>query len=302
MKAKKDVYIESGWSVPNFANRFAHTFRYGDEFPDFEHRYPAGGLLEHIDYASLQKRMLGQRPNMGAIYDEPNQSMVNRAWLAAGLALGTHVTVGFDLTSLSREALSDYRSLLTHYDPFTGTTTFGRGLRPQTFATRRGGITYLGVLNRGQSQADIRVPLADHGLRVQPGTERAKAPTAYDVDGGRFMRLTGSFTATVPAQSFRLYIVRTEPGVLWTNSSFQTQDSQNDGSSLSVTLKGPDGLPGFAFLATPPPKRVTLDGVVLSLPGGKRPPGSVYRYDAQTGVLSLTYVNDPKGHFLRVEY
>ncbi|MDO9066202.1 MAG: hypothetical protein Q7U96_03865, partial [Chloroflexota bacterium] len=219
----------------------------------------------------------------------------------AGLALGTHVTIGFDLTSLTEEALSDYRSLLTHYDPFTGTTTFGRGLRPQTFATRRGGITYLGVLNRSQSQTNVRVPLSEHGLQLQPGEDRRQAPTAYDVEGGQFLRPTAPFTVTLPAQSFRLFIVRTEPGVLWTNSSFVAQD---EGSGISVALRGPAHLPGYAYLATPPPRRVTLDEAVLSLQGDRPPEGPFYGYDARTGVLAVRYEyeNEPGGHVLRVEY
>ena len=110
---RTDAYLETGWLSPTFARPYVHTFRYGDEAPVFSSPYPFPGLVQHVDYAIIQKQILGQRPNMGAIYDDASQSVVNRWWLEAGLALGTHVTIGFDLTSLTQEALSDYRSLLT---------------------------------------------------------------------------------------------------------------------------------------------------------------------------------------------
>ncbi len=219
--------------------------------------------------------------------------------LEAGLALGTHVTIGFDLTRMDQEALSRYRSLLTHYEPFTGTTTFGRGLRPQTFATQRGGTTYLGVLNRSQKQVDIRVPLATHGLRPLPGGDEQHIATAYDVESGQFLRLATPFTVTMPAESFRLFIARQEPGVLWTNSSFQSQPA---GSTLLTTLRGPAGLPGYVYLACPSPRRVILDGAILNQTEREPAAGLEYIYDAQTGVLLVRYENNPAGHTLVVEY
>ena len=83
-----DVYIESGWVTPTLANRYSHTFRYGDEDPVFNRVYPLPGFMEHIDYAAYQQAVLGQRSNMGAPYGDANDSIINRWWLQAALALG----------------------------------------------------------------------------------------------------------------------------------------------------------------------------------------------------------------------
>jgi hypothetical protein len=279
---RADAYIETGWLTPTFARPYVHTFRYGDEAPFFSSPYPFPGLVEHVDYAIIQKAILGLRPNMGAIFDNPNTSALNRWWLQAGLALGVHVTMGFDLAGMTEQTLSAYRSLLAQYEPFVGTTTYGRGLKPQTFATTRQGTTYLGVLNRSRSERRIVAPLAEHGLDLD------RPATAYDVESDRFISLAAPFTVTLPAQSFRLYIVRQDPGVLWTNSSFSVEQAEH---GMTVTLKGPAGLPGFVHLFTPRPSRVLLDGHPM-----------VYSYDEASAVLSADYQNEPAGHIMTIEY
>ena len=278
---RPDAYVETGWLTPAFARTYAHVFRYGDELPQFSAPYPKPGMVEHIDYAIFQKQALGLRPNMGAIYDDPNTSTVNRWWLEAGLALGTEVTLGFDLAGMTPETLSFYRSLLAQYEPFTGTTTYGQGMWPSTFATTRGDTTYLGVLNRTAVTATIPISLAEHGVNTQ------RPVTMYDVEAGQVTRRGGAFDVALPPQSFRLYIIRQAPGVMWTNSSFTVTTANR---SLSVTLKGPDGLPGYAYVRTARPARVTMDGQ----------PMNDYSYDAVLGVLSLTYMNSVTGHVLSI--
>lgn len=291
-RRKSDAYVESGWLTPTFARPYAHTFRYGDEAPDFHSPYPFPGMVEHIDYAILQKQVLGQRPNMGAIYGDPNESKVNRWWLQAALALGTHVTIGFDLTAMSEETLDGYRRLMTHYEPFTGTTTFGSGLKPRTFATQRGGTTYLGVLNREERTVRFRVPLADHGIAPA-------SATVYDVEADRFIRFTSPYTLTMQPESFRLYIVRQEPGVMWTNSSFE---ARAEPGGLTVTLRGPTGTAGQAAVAVPQPRAVYMDGTALAVGDGQAPSEGRFAYDAVTGVLNVVYEQRREGRLLRVEY
>lgn len=283
MLYRADAYIETGWLTPIFARPYVHTFRYGDEAPSFRSPYPFPGLVEHIDYAILQKEILGLRPNMGAIFDNPNASTINRWWLQAGLALGAHVTLGFDLAGMTQETLSLYRSLLAQYEPFSGVTTYGRGLRPPTFATTKAGTTFLGVLNRLRGQRRVTAPLADHGIDL------SRPATAYDVDADRFMRLSSPLTVTMPSESFRLFVVRQDPGVMWTNSSFVVEQ---DVQKMIVTLRGPDGLAGYAHLLVPQPQRVLLDGQ----------PATAVAYDDLTNILTVSYENSSSGHTLSIEY
>ena len=192
------------------------------------------------------------------------------------------MTLGFDLAGMTPDTLSLYRSLLAQYEPFSGTTTYGQGMWPQTFATTRGDTTYLGVLNRNAVTATIPISLAEHGVNVQ------RPVAVFDVEAGQFTRRGAAFAVALPPQSFRLYIVRQTPGVMWTNSSFTTTTPSS--RSLTVTLKGPDGLPGYAYVRTGRPTRVTLDGQ----------PVTDYTYDATTGVLSITYTNSLAGHVLSI--
>ena len=280
---RADAYVETGWLTPIFARPYVHTFRYGDEALYFSSPYPFPGLVEHIDYAIIQKEILGLRPNMGAIFDNPNGSTLNRWWLQAGLALGAHVTLSFDLAGMEPETLSTYRSLLVQYEPFSGVTTYGRGLHPPTFATTRGGTTFLGVLNRAQGQRLIAVPLSDHGIDL------SRPATAYDVETNNFLRLATPFTLTIAAETFRLFVVRQDPGMMWTNSSYVVEQGEQ---KMTVTLRGPDGLPGYAHLLVPQPQRVLIDGK----------DASALSYDDKTEILSITYDNSSEGHVLAIEY
>lgn len=277
---KEDVYIESGWFSPIFANQYAHTFRYGDEALAFRNRYPFPGLLEHVEYAAFQKEVLGQRANMGAIYDYPNTSKLNLWWLGAGLALGTQVALSFDLTAMEPEALSAYRSLLVHYNAFQGETFLSSALNPQAFATRVGDITYLGAINGGFGERRINLRLSRFGL------SDSASYTVYDVEAGRYLRVQRSLRVTLPPQSFRLFLVRDEPGVFWTNSSFRRLPA-NIGLRLSV--KGPTAIEGFMELFTPKPLGVSLDRRPLVSSEPAQLEEGRYAYDPNTGILTLRY-------------
>ncbi len=291
-RSGKDVYIESGWAIPNFATQYAHTFRYGDEFPEFEHRYPAGGLLEHIDYATLQKAVLGQRPNMGMVWGGPESQPMIRLWFEAALAMGTQMTMSTDLTRLSARDLSALRAVLVHYNAFQGETRFVGMPLAQSFATTSDGITYLGALNRGGDTRSSSFKLSDYGLDPQ------REYLMYDVTSNKYSRVRGSFSVQMAGSSFRLFLLRDTPGVMWTNSSFQPQS--DDPRSLKIQLSGPRAVNGFVQLYAPKPSEVRLDGkelersATLTLGGG-------YSYDEARGILRLRYRHD-RPHTLEVSY
>ncbi|MCL4465138.1 MAG: NPCBM/NEW2 domain-containing protein [Chloroflexi bacterium] len=289
---KPDAYIEAGWMTPLFANRYSHTFRYGDERAAFSSDYPFPGLIEHIDYAVLQKLMLGQRPNMGAITDDPNQSEVNRQWIEAALALGTQISLSFSLPEMNQDTLSAYRSLLVHYDPFKGKTKVSSLLRPEVFATVRDETAYLGLLNRDGEPKEFTVTLADYGL------DPTKSYLAYDVEENAFQRINGTLHTIVPGKGLRLYLLRSTPGVVWTNSSFDTVREGN--GNLMITVRGPASPPGNIAVYVPRPRAVYLDGQPLSRTRMAALRPGTFSYNNRIGVLRLQY-DHKEAHEIRVE-
>jgi hypothetical protein len=284
-RLKPDVYIQAGWLTPTLANPYCHAFWYGDDYPAFSNPYPFPGLREKVDYATIQQRLLGQRSNMGNVYDEPNRSTINRWWIGAGLALGTQVALSFDLTRLSAESLGDYRALLAHYDAFAGETRFGPGLYPDYFATTLDGLTRLGVMNRADDARTIVPSLAELGL--DPRAELV----AYDVEANRFFRLRGDFAVRVEGPGFRLFVLRSSPGVLWTTSAVGLTATP-DGLALDVS--GPAAARGRTDLVCAEPRAVRLDGRALPRLGPDDQGRRGYRYEAEAGVLRLHY-----GHRVR---
>ncbi len=290
-KAQKDIYIESGWATPNFANSLAHTFRYADEYPAFEHRYPALGLLEHIDYAGIQKRMLGQRPNMGMVWGGPESQSMVRTWFQAALAMGAQMTLSTDLTHISSRDLSALRAVLAHYNAFQGETRFVGMPLADSFATTSNGISYLGVLNREPDAKRVALKLADYGLDEQ------QQYLLFDVAANRSSRVREGFTANLEGGSFRLFLLLKDPGVVWTNSSFREESTPD---SLKVWLDGPESLPGALEIYVPSPSSVRLDGEELQQ-AAKLSAGEGYLYSADTGILRLRYRHD-RPHTLEVSY
>ena len=273
-----------GWMNALYAKPYAHTFWYCDEYPAFANDYPFGGLKEHTDYALVQQRLLGQRPHMGSPWDKNDPSPLNQQWLAAGLALGTKVSPSWDLAAMSPEALAAYRHLLVHYDAFAEPVRYGPGLYPEYFATTANGTTYLGFMNRDAGARTIAAALEEVGL------DPVIAYTAYDVADGRFLKVQGGVSVPVDGQTFRLLILRRQPGVLWTGSSFEMGEAPN---GLKLTVRGPASIPGDLALASPPPASVAVDGH----PAGRR----VVRYDVDAGVLQLRYRHD-RPHTVEVSF
>jgi hypothetical protein len=291
IKAKKDVYVEGGWAIPSYANRFAHTFRYGDEFPAIENRYPAPGLLEHIDYAALQKRVVGQRPNMGMIWGGPESQQMIRLWFEAALAMGTQMTISTDLTRLTPRDLSSLRSVLMHYNAFQDETRFAGMPLADSFATTTGDITYLGAVNRESETKLVTFKLSDYGL-----DENADY-LLYDVSSGGYSKVRGSFQASLSDPSFQLYLLRATPGVVWTSSTVEAVSGPN---SLKVTVRGPRSIAGIAQIYVPSLSSVLLDGKELQRSPNPSAGGS-YLYDPATGILRLRYRHD-QVHSIEIGY
>ncbi len=290
-KAKKDVYIESGWSIPNYATQFAHTFRYGDEFPAMENRYPAGGLLEHIDYAALQKAVLGQRPNMGMAWGGPEAQPMIRQWFEAALAMGAQMTISTDLTHLSARDLSALRSVLVHYNAFQGDTRIQGVPFVQSFANTVDGMTYLGAVNRGREPKAMTFRLSDYGL------DPNRQYLLYDVAGNKYSSVRGSFTVNMSGSSFRLFMLRDTPGLVMTNSSYQVASGLG---SLRLSLDGPSTIAGFAQIFVPNPISVRLDGKELEK-SSRLTLGTSYQYEPSTGILRVRY-SHRRPHTLEVRY
>lgn len=290
-KAKKDVYIESGWEIPNFAAQFAHTFRYGDEFPAFENRYPAGGLLEHIDYAALQRAMLGQRPNMGMVWGGPEAQGMIRQWFEAALAMGTQMTVSTDLTHLSSRDLSALRAVLVHYNAFQGDTRVLGVPFVHSFANTTEGITYLGAVNRSRETKEQSFRLSDYGL------DPTREYLLYDMTGSKYSKVIGGFSTSIEGNSFRLFLLRDTPGLVSTNSSFQAESAPG---SLRLSLNGPSSITGFAQIYVPNPTSVRLDGKELER-STLLVAGSSYQYEPSTGILRVRY-SHRRPHTLEVGY
>lgn len=277
---KSQVYLESGWLTPLFANRYCHTFRYGDERPVFNSEYPFPGLVGHIDYAVLQKELIGQRPNMGAIIYNPEQPEINRWWMEAALALDAQLSISVDMPYLSRDELNAYRTRLVHYNPFKGSTKTSGVVNPEIMVTTRPGIAFLGLLNRTTALKQYVVQFSDYGL------EPEDFYFAYDVERGTVRKERGALRTEVAPGSFRLFVLTNLPGVVWTNSSFSTNLDQG---SLTIDISGPDSLEGEMLVYIPRMKAIYFDGKPLNRTRrAMLEPGS-YSYNVVQGALRLRY-------------
>jgi hypothetical protein len=291
-RMKPGLYFEGGWHNPGFAGAYAHTFRYGDDVPEFSSPYPIDGLVEHIDYATYMKTVLGQRPNMGALTDENPTGPINLAWLQAGIALDSHVELSFDLAKLTNEEVAEYRALLNHHRPFTGQTRVDRALEPSVLVTKRGETVYVGLLNRSFSERAFDVRLADYGL------DPSSAYSVYDVTDKRTRSVQRSLTITLAPRSFRLYILTAQPDVVWTSSKHQIARS---GNRLTIDLTGPSHVPGFAAITLPRAARgITVDGISVTGERDHSGPSGAFSYRARDGLATFTYGQD-RGHRIEIE-
>ena len=281
---RPDVYVESGWGMPAFSAPYYTVARQSDDTPDFGSPYPSPGLKGHVDYALAQRLMLGQRPHLGNFWGDPDSDPVGLEWLDAGLALNAPVVLGFDLNSLSGDTLAEYRSRLTMLRPFSGEVNIPGGLQSETFSTNVGGTTYLAVFNRSDQPKEIRAEAREHGF--------APDAVAYDVAARQALPVRGAVVARVEPRTLRLFVVRSDPGLLWTDSSFLV--TPTDGGLL-LRMTGPSKLPGYAYVATPSPSAVLVNGVPID--------PKALRYDEAAGMLGVDYSHGPgSGTSIEIRY
>lgn len=282
-----EPFVESSWLNPIAAEPYAQVFRYGDEADKVDSPYPFSGFLQRLDYAIFSRMALGQRTYVGTATGDPARPEM-RWWMQAAAALGADATLSFDLRLLDSERIGAFRADLNAMEPFQGETRFGTGLFPDTFATTRDGVTYLGVVNRSPNPRDVTVELEPLGLD-------ATGYAALDVQAERARWIAGDFTISMPARSFRLFVLRPDDGVLWTDSVVQAADADE------LVISGPADVPGFAFIATLPPAAVLLDGRPLQRTATAAQPDQ-YAYDDAAGVLTVRYAHNGAGRSIEIRH
>ena len=287
---RPDALIYAGWHIPLFANQYSHLFWHSDESPEFTNPYPFGGLKEHVEYALLQQGMWGQRSHMGFAYGDPNTNVTARWWLEASIALGTHIALGFDLPVMNPATLSLYRERLAHYRPFAGEMFALGTYPPEVFGSHREGFTYLGVMNRRAETHEYNIALEDLGL--DPSIPRV----LLDAEAGHYSVVSGHLKAEVPAHSFRFYVLRAEPGVFWTNSSYRQSLRRG---ALTVDVTGPSQISGYVDMIVPRPEGVWVDGVELAVQSEEQAADWTAVYFEGTGILSVRYPHNAP-HRVRV--
>lgn len=279
---KPEVWIEGAWAAPPLARRYAHSWRFGDEFPAFSNPYPFGGLVEHITFAILQEQLLGRRSHVGFIYGGDEVVSEHLRWLAAAVALQRQVVMSVDLFFTPDDVERRYREYLNALTPFAGTSVYGPGVPPREFSTTVDSTIYLGLLNTsGQAQAMI-VDLEAHGM---PPVSEA---VVFDPETRVARGISSRLSATVAPGSFKLQVVRWEPGVLWGDRAWSAALEEDD---LVITLlPGPVDY-GRLWVYAPRAFSVTLDGE--RLPASAALPGSeVY----------VIEVEDGKSHEIRLRF
>jgi hypothetical protein len=277
-RLRPGAFIESGWANPAAAAPYAQVFRYGDETDTVNEPYPFAGFMDHLDYALFGRKVIGQRVYLGTPTGDPRRRDA-RWWTQAAAALGVPATISIDMHDFDAPRLSAFRADLNALVPYQGVTRFGPGLFPQFFATTRDGTTYLGLVNREWTEQEVRADLASLGLDGDADF------AVFDVEQARSERARGSVALRLPARSFRLVALRSQPGVLWSDSVVDPRITAN---TLTATMTGPSEQPGFVYLATPAPKAVTLDGSALER-GSTAARDRQYAYDEQSGVLALAF-------------
>lgn len=90
----------------------------------------------------------------------------------------------------------------------------------------------------------------------------------------------------LPGESFRLMVLRRQPGMLWTTSSYESGPGPG---CLRLALGGPRAVDGVLQAVAPVPRAVYLDGQPLA-ETASGPEG--YVYEADLGVLHLRYAHE----------
>lgn len=252
VRYKPNVWIEGAWAAPPLARRFAQTWRYGDEFPAFSNPYPFGGLLEHLTFGILQEQMLGRRTHLGFVYGDDTTWSIQRDWLAAAVALQRQVALSTDLSALPPGAVRMYREHLAALRPFSADPRYGPGIPPEWFFTQVQGTSYLGLLNPGQEPREIPLTLDDVGF---PGRSHA---VAFDPRSRESFVIEHRFVAYLPARSFRLLVIRSEPGVMWADRSWISQIQRGE---LLIRVQPGPAIGGRLWLYAGPTRAIRVDGV-----------------------------------------
>jgi hypothetical protein len=278
-----DAFIGSGWLTPQAANPLVTTYFYGDDSEHVDESYPFPGLLEKVDYALFNRIAMNQRVSLGSLIGEPNRPEA-RWWIQASAALGLPGLLSFDMNLLDARTLADLRADLRGVDPSSGTTTFGPGLFPETFATTRDGVSYLGVVNRELGPRNVAVPLKTMGLD-------APSYAALDANSGVGQRAEGEWSVAVPARSLRFFVLRPTPGLLRTSSVPTDRVEDPAAGVLAMRMSGPTEAPGFAQLVAPPNATVLLDGVPLTRSENGTSEANRYTYDDASGIFTVTYAH-----------
>ncbi len=236
---------------------------FGDSYPAWNHPYPWGGLWEHLDYALIQRLILGEQPNMGSVrilsggagLDEASFELVIR-WLEAAILTDAQVSLSFDLNLLKDwgpRQLSQLRGHLLHVRPGRGQVEGGPwplGDRVQWVWNHRGEVSFLGVFGprQGEGREAYEVPLPATGYAY------------YEPFTGRGGVAGQNLTVAVDANRFRMLVLRSGAGPLWADVPWEWAGPSE------LVLKGPD-----------PDQPVASGEVVLYLPGPTR------SYDVEVG-------------------
>ncbi len=286
-----NAFIASGWLNPPAADPYTHIYFYGDESDQVDAPYPFAGFLQKLDYALFSRLALGQRQYIGAAIGDPRRPD-SRWWAQASAALGTPGLLALDVGDLDRRTLTAYRADLREVDAYTGTTTFGPGLFPDTFATTRDGVTYLGVVNRETTARNVPIGLRALGLD-------APSYTALNVNTEEGRVVDGDFTVTVPGLGFRYLVLKPTVGLLRSSSMPTDLIADAEAGLIAITASGPAEATGFAQFVSPPPARVLVDGrpaLRVSNVSG------VFQQGGEAGGTDLHYAYDDASRILTVGY
>ncbi len=249
-QAKPGAWIESGYATPPLARSYAHAWRLADDFPEFSHPYPFAGLVEQVTYAALQRQMLGRRPHLGYIYGAEETLPIQRQWLGAAVALQAQVALSVDLRHTSPATSRMYREYLAALRPFSTMPTFGPGSPPEAFSSVLDGTLYVDLLNTADTARQVDVDVAHHGM------QEAQL-IAFDPETGQAFSTSPKLSVNVQARSFRLLVLRADPGVLWADRAWSSVWDQDE---LVIRVEpGPDG-PGRLRVYVPGVRSVRIEG------------------------------------------
>ena len=120
--------------------------------------------------------------------------------------------------------------------PTGGATGWG------SWTPTNGDMVYVGVLNRASGSRTISVTPESIGL---PAGSRF---TAFDVEESSLRAGVAGIDLDMPPESFRLLVVRTDPGVLWADVRLTPS------GPLEWTFEAPPTVPGMPANDSKPPR------------------------------------------------